>query len=318
MSTSIAAFTNTLGPLTTAWAQPASCTTGVAANNHEAWLDQSCVGDSFGGNPSCWPPRTEGAASLSGALSTWGIYSPGTACPSGKVAACSYDGSKSTGAFQFYFPPGPSETAIGCCPSGYFCYGEQKCALSISSSTVSTLQCSDGRAVDLATLSIPYTTTQSSSVATISTFSAYAPLLQLMYQSSDISSTTSPPSTTSTSSGQETNSSGGQGLSTGASAGIGVGVGLGVIILAAAAFWFWRVRRKNMKTAAPNHASNSENFRDSRPGGSEAKSPQELQGYLTVPEIDSRTTLQEVPGGGLDGPRVDAARVQQISPVELA
>lgn len=115
-TTTIAAFTNTLGPLTTAWALPASCTTGFAANNHEAWLDQECSGNNFGANPSCWPPRTEGAASLSGALSTWGIYSPGTLCPSGKVAACSYDGSKNTGAFQFYFPPGPSETAIGCCP----------------------------------------------------------------------------------------------------------------------------------------------------------------------------------------------------------
>lgn len=117
MTTSIAAFTNTLGPLTKAWAHPGYCTTGIAANNQEAWLDQHCIDDNPGGDPSCWPPRTEGAASLSGALSTWGIYSPGTACPSGKVAACSFDGSKNTGSFQFYFPPGPSETAIGCCPS---------------------------------------------------------------------------------------------------------------------------------------------------------------------------------------------------------
>lgn len=117
MSTTIPAFTNTLGPLPTAWALPASCTTGLAANNHEAWLHQSCVGSNFERNPSCWPPRTEGAASLSSALSTWGIYSPGTACPSGMISACGFDGSMNTGAYQFYFPPGPSETAIGCCPS---------------------------------------------------------------------------------------------------------------------------------------------------------------------------------------------------------
>lgn len=117
MSTTMPVFTNTLGPLPTAWALPASCTTGLAADNHEAWLHQSCVGSNFERNPSCWPPRTEGAASLSSALSTWGIYSPGTACPSGMTSACGFDGSMNTGAFQFYFPPGPSQTAIGCCPS---------------------------------------------------------------------------------------------------------------------------------------------------------------------------------------------------------
>ncbi|KAL1877888.1 hypothetical protein Daus18300_002241 [Diaporthe australafricana] len=314
MTTTIPAFTNTLGPLTTAWAPPASCTTGFAANNREAWLDQECTGNDFGANPSCWPPRTEGAASLSGALSTWGIYSPGTLCPSGKVAACSYDGSKNTGAFQFYFTPGPSETAIGCCPSGFFCYGDQKCAVSISSSTIATAQCSGGDAIDLATLSIPYTTTQSSSVATISTFTAIAPLLQLMYQSSDVSTA----STTGSSSSSDTATSSGQGLSTGAAAGIGVGVGLGVVILAVAAFWFWRARRKNSRAAPQDRRSNAEDFRDSRHGGSDAKKPMELQGYSAIPEIDTSTRVEEVEGRGVDGPQVNATRVQKVTPVELA
>lgn len=203
---------------------------------------------------------------------------------------------------------------------GFFCYGEQKCALSIFSSTVPTAHCSGGRTVDLDTLSIPYTTTESSSVATISTFSVYAPLLQLMYQSSDVSTTTTPSSSSimPSSSGEETDSSGNLGLSKGASAGIGVGVGLGVVILAAAIFWFWRVRRKDMKMAASDHRPNSDNFRDSRPGVLEAKSPLELQGYHTVPEIDSHTRLQEVQGEGVHGSRVDAARVQPNPPVELA
>lgn len=114
-------------------------------------------------------------------------------------------------------------------------------------------------------------------------------------------------------------SSGSQGLSTGTSAGIGVGVGLGVVILAAAsAFWFWRVRRKGTKAAMPGHRSSAENFRDSRPGVSEVKSPLELQEYNTVPEIDSHTRLQEVQGEGVDGPRVDAARVKKNTPVVLA
>lgn len=202
---------------------------------------------------------------------------------------------------------------------GFFCYAEQKCALSISSSTVSTAQCSGGRAVDLATLSIPYTTTENSSITTISTFSAYAPLLQLMYQSSDVSTTTSSSSsTTSSSKGQGTNSSGSQGLSTGASAGIGVGVGLGVVILVGAAFWYWRVRQKNMNTKASDERPDAGNFADGRAGGVETKSPLELQGHNTVPEIDSRTRFQEVGGGGVDEPRVSTARVKRISPVELA
>lgn len=203
---------------------------------------------------------------------------------------------------------------------GFFCVSEQKYALSISSSTVSTAQCSGGNAVSLTTLSIPYTTTESSSIATISTFSAYAPLLQIMYQSSDVSTTTtsSSSSTTSTSSGQGTNLSGSQGLSTGASAGIGVGVGLGLVILASAAFWYWRARQKNTKTTASDDRSNAENFPNSRAGGVGTKSPSELQGYKTVPEIDSSTRFQEVDGVGVEGPHVDGARGQQVPPVELA
>lgn len=114
------------------------------------------------------------------------------------------------------------------------------------------------------------------------------------------------------------NSSGVQGLSTGASAGIGVGVGLGVVILAGAAFWYWRLRQKNMKTKASDDRPDAENFTDGRAGGVETKSPSELQGHKTVPEIDSHTRFQEVDGGGVDGPLVDAARKPQSSPVELA
>lgn len=120
MSMTIPSFTNTLGPLPTSWAPPASCSIGLAGNNHEAWLDQYChtgTARSFDGDTSCWPPRSEGAGALSGALSLWGVYSPGIACPIGMTSACGFDGSRNTGNSQFYFHPGPSETAIGCCPS---------------------------------------------------------------------------------------------------------------------------------------------------------------------------------------------------------
>lgn len=73
-----------------------------------------------------------------------------------------------------------------------------------------------------------------------------------------------------------------------------------------------------MKTKASDDRPDADNFRDDRVGGVEAKSPLELQGHSAVPEIDSHTSLQEVQGEAVDVPRVDAARVQQISRVELA
>lgn len=153
-------------------------------------------------------------------------------------------------------------------------------------------------------------------MATISAFSVYAPLLQLMYQRSDLSSTTttvlSSASTPATSSGERTSSSGSQALSTADLVGIGVGVGLSIVVLAGAAYWFWRGRRKNSKPVATDNRTSAE------PGGSEVKSPHELQGHDTVPEIDSRARLQEVQGEGVDGPRLGGGRMQQSPPVELA
>lgn len=189
------------------------------------------------------------------------------------------------------------------------------CAV-ISSSIVPVVRCSGGTTVDLSTLSVPYTTTESSSVATTTTLSAYAPLLQIMYQSSDVLTTTtssSSSSITTTSSGQGTNSSGNQGSSTGTSASIGVSVGLGVVILATAAFYFWRIKRKNTRIAAPGQQFNAENVWNGSSGEF-----WELQGYHRVPGIDSHTNLQEVQGGAVVGQRAGAGRVQQISPVELA
>jgi hypothetical protein len=89
-------------------------------------------------------------------------------------------------------------------------------------------------------------------------------------------------------------------------------------MLAIAAFWFWRMKRRNAKATALNHRSNVENFQDSKPNGSEVKSPQELQGYIAVPEIGSGTMPQEIAGGEVDGSRPSTARVHPFTPVELA
>lgn len=90
------------------------------------------------------------------------------------------------------------------------------------------------------------------------------------------------------------------------SVGTGVGVGLDIVVLAAAAFWFWTGRRKNSKTVATDDRTSAE------PGGSGMKRTRELQGYNTVPEIDSHARLQEVQGEGVDGPRMGEGHMQQI------
>lgn len=114
------------------------------------------------------------------------------------------------------------------------------------------------------------------------------------------------------SSGERTNSSGDQALSTAASAGIGFGVGLNVVTLAAAAFGFWLGRRKNSKTVEKDDRWSVKH------GGSEVKSPQELQGYSTVPEIESRARLQEVRDEGMDVPSMEGGCVQPNLAVESA
>lgn len=73
-----------------------------------------------------------------------------------------------------------------------------------------------------------------------------------------------------------------------------------------------------MKTKASDDRPDAENFQGDRAGGVETKSPSELQGHKSVPEIDSRTRFQEVDGVGMEGSRVDGARGQQVPPVELA
>lgn len=117
MSTATGSSTNILGPLTITFTQPSECTILFNVGSDVAFRDQACNGNRISGFTSCWPTPTPGADTSPQALSTWGVYSPGLVCPSDHTTACSFDGSASTGDYQFYYPPGSSETAIGCCPS---------------------------------------------------------------------------------------------------------------------------------------------------------------------------------------------------------
>lgn len=112
--------TTILGPLTTTWTPPPACTIPVAqcSNCTIGYQAQTCYsGAEKQDEPTCWPPQTSGAVTRAPPLMGWGLYSPGLVCPSGYATACSYDGRKQTGNFNFLFRPQASETAIGCCPS---------------------------------------------------------------------------------------------------------------------------------------------------------------------------------------------------------
>lgn len=195
-------------------------------------------------------------------LFAWGIYSPGLVCPQGYTTACSYNGAKKTGDFNFYFNPEESEIAIGCCPPGYACSrypAGQTCITTLTSTTVPTVTCESGTSAHFEYVTIPYAAADVSTIQVISTFTVFAPLFQLNHQASDLSSTTnkaadtsissaisSSPSQTSPIQALPTQSSSAQGLSAGAQAGIGCGVALGIILLGTIAFCLFRSRRRKI------------------------------------------------------------------------
>lgn len=112
-----------LGPLTTAWSMPDSCTVHVlnCATCTEGFRGQQCViQDDGSGAPqdhtSCWPPATKKAGTPQHPFVGWGFYSPGLACPTGYTAACTAEyGKRPEWEIEFTLIPG--ETAIGCCPT---------------------------------------------------------------------------------------------------------------------------------------------------------------------------------------------------------
>lgn len=111
-----------LGPLTTTWSMPDSCSVHVVECTTcvEGYRGQQCVISDERGVPkdhtTCWPPAIQRAGTPVPAFNGWGFYSPGLACPTGYMAACTaeYEG-RSDWAVEFPLIAG--ETAIGCCPT---------------------------------------------------------------------------------------------------------------------------------------------------------------------------------------------------------
>lgn len=108
-----------LGPLTEVFTAPPECTVAAAECKtcSNAWLGQTCNGQSAIDAAACWPPTSSGAPSPSASFHGWGFYSPGIACPAGSTTACSATGGPGGGSgwtVQFRLRDG--ETAVGCCP----------------------------------------------------------------------------------------------------------------------------------------------------------------------------------------------------------
>ncbi|PON28782.1 hypothetical protein TGAM01_v202629 [Trichoderma gamsii] len=261
-----------LGPLTTTWTMPQSCSIFMpgCSTCDNAYNGQSCNPTSGGqvmDNTACWPPASSGVASPTWPFVGWGFYSPGLACPAGYTSACTaVYGQRPPWSTQFSLVP--SETAIGCCPTGFACanVNGNTCTATVTHSTVETAFCSGTHLVDVGAATLPtiitVTTPETSSGTTkywesstsTRTMILYAPMFQLNFHESDLPASTTASSTASstsssaseTGSGNGTSSKSSGGLSNGAKIGLGVGIGLGVaFLLAFGAFIYYYRRSRN-------------------------------------------------------------------------
>ncbi|PMD36308.1 hypothetical protein L207DRAFT_637438 [Hyaloscypha variabilis F] len=129
-----------LGPLTTAWSQPSSCSMpmaisqsdeGAFADTQTVGLGLTCAASSAAAcntgtiscstsyfsslDPACFPPSTTSYYSAG-----QGFYSPGLVCPQSYTKACETT-SGGTGDFQPEYALTAGETAAGCCPISFNC-----------------------------------------------------------------------------------------------------------------------------------------------------------------------------------------------------
>ncbi|KAJ5903045.1 hypothetical protein N7504_005428 [Penicillium tannophilum] len=309
MSASTSTRSN-IGPLTTAFIYPSSCAIAVldCQTCSTAWQAQACSTNAANSqgvqdNPVCWPPQSNDEYLTGQAFNGGGFYSPGISCPTGYSAACFATHGGIT-EYSFQFPLVSSETAVGCCPSGFACgytwdgtESAQTCYSDYSTGSFPAVHCSSGTSNGFSYLTVPLTAVASASVpasvsiVTIASVRVNAPLFQLMYQTTDlqVSSTSTSGSTTvgkatSTAAPSATSISSSS-LSTGAKAGIGVGAGVGVL---------QRRRKRNgsaLQGPAEPHGRSSGRWVElsgNRPGKAE------LHGSPPASEVEGSTIVAEL------------------------
>ncbi|KAK4233191.1 hypothetical protein C8A03DRAFT_19677 [Achaetomium macrosporum] len=211
-----------IGPLTTTWTMPDSCTVHVlnCATCSEGFRGQQCVMTDGTAQASdhttCWPPATTRVPVPQPPFVGWGFYSPGLACPAGYTTACTAQyGGRAEWDVEFTLVPG--ETAIGCCPEGFRCTNRNgnTCIAIVSTGTqtsVATGMCSGSglASVNQATfpdvITVTTTATDATGTAALSgvvqtvtrEMVLLAPMFQLNHQSSDLVQATRPSTTLST------------------------------------------------------------------------------------------------------------------------
>ena len=189
----------------------------------------------------------------------YGFYSPGLICPSGWHKACTAEldtngspvpisGTHTSFPFEYALMPG--ETAIGCCPHSYYCANNpQTCESLVTSGVVKATSCIDTTHTSTFDLTVPIST----GTQTVRTVMAYAPLIQLVWQSTDIKSivtvTTSPDGS----------------LDTGDKAAIGVGVIALILLGVAIVLGIFLLRRRRSSrawtpTEPPHHPETSPDY----------------------------------------------------------
>jgi hypothetical protein len=123
----------------------------------------------------------------------------------------------------------------------------QPLVIAATVTTITVEPAGTGPGIDETTVEPALSIPNEISVATL----LQAPMFQLVFQSTDITTTTPAatlPVSASTGSAHDSSSRSGGGLSTGAKVGIGVGVGVGGILLATFVTWFFLLRRKSKRT----------------------------------------------------------------------
>ncbi|KAL2162931.1 hypothetical protein VTH06DRAFT_6767 [Thermothelomyces fergusii] len=279
-----------LGPLTTTWTMPDSCTVHVrnCATCDTGFRGQQCVSGQPEDHTTCWPPALKADEPPRHPFVGWGFYSPGLVCPSGYTTACTaeYGGRPE---WEIEFTLIPDETAVGCCPEGFKCtnMNGNTCIATRTELAVATGLCSGSQVAYVAQTTLPafvdipitVSDDESNEIAVQTSTRQVvllAPMFQLNFRSSDLVSSTTPVSSTQdsststetspassetplpTSSGPGDQSSGGSGLSAGATAGIAVGAALGGVLLGVLAIvLFIRSRRKKEEPGAPHHGDSA-------------------------------------------------------------
>ncbi|KAK4232881.1 hypothetical protein C8A03DRAFT_39463 [Achaetomium macrosporum] len=208
-----------IGPLTTTWTMPDSCTVHVlnCATCTEGFRGQQCVMSDGTAQASdhtaCWPPATTRVPVPQPPFVGWGFYSPGLACPAGYTTACTAQyGGRAEWDVEFTLVPG--ETAIGCCPEGFQCTNRNgnTCIATASTGTqisVATGMCSGSGLANVNQATFPDAITVTTTAADATNTAALsgivqtatrqmvllAPMFQLNHQPSDLPSATQPPTT---------------------------------------------------------------------------------------------------------------------------